>query len=217
MCLLVLLSSALVGTALAAENPHGSDASPSSANEGEKVKHTFTYRVDNVSNDGNTDELFVTLPNSVNASANALSSFSGNVTDAETGASVSISSSPSIVDGPDGDGVKDTVRIGVQPEGQRTAIDLVVRFTGDVTWPAVDSDTDLSVAGATSDSQFGDSGLTDFASVTVQDSTESTPTPSGETAASPTGTAASESGPGFGIAAVLVAFGALLVAARRRA
>jgi hypothetical protein len=163
----------------AAQNLHEGNTDPGTVNESAKVKHTISYQVDNVSNDGSSDELFVTFPNAVNVSAGALSSFSGNVTNTETGASVSISSSPSIVDGPDGDGIKETIKIGVQPEGEAAAIDLTVNFTGYVTWPAVTGDTEYGIDGAVTDSKFADAGPVEVTSVLVQDTSTNDDTDGG--------------------------------------
>lgn len=154
---------------IAAENVYDGSADPSVVDETTKQKHTFKYTVDNVSNDGSSDLLYLTFPDRINQSTNDLSSFSGNVTNANTGESVSISSSPSIVDGPDGDGVKDTVQIGIQPEGERKSIDVVVRFTGYVTWPNVSTTTDLPVKAAVTDSKYADVPPTTFTAVTVED------------------------------------------------
>lgn len=163
-----------VQVGFAAENVHDGPATPDSVNETETVEHMFGYQVENVSNDGSSDELFVTFSDEV--ADDNLSSFSGNVTNADTGKTVSISSSPSIVDGPDGDGVKETVKIGVQPEGERKTIDLIVNVTGSVTWPAVDADTDFPVKASVTDSARAHVTLVTFASVTVRDESSTTGT-----------------------------------------
>jgi hypothetical protein len=142
------------GGALAAENVHDPYADPSEVNATAKVKHTVGFTVDNVSNDGNADSFYLTFPDDI-ASAN-LSSWSGNVTDADTRESISISSSPSIVDGPDGDGIQETVKIGTQSEGERTTRDLIVNFTGYATWPDVSGTQDLPVKASVVDSGAAD-------------------------------------------------------------
>ena len=172
----LLVSSAFVTPVAAAQNLHAGSVSPGGVDEGETVKHTVTYQVTNVSNDGNTDELFLEFPNEVNASVNALSSFSGDVTNTETGASVSVSSSPTLVDGPDGDGVKETVRIAVQPSGQLESVDLTVSFRGYATWPTVDGDTTYPIDAAVIDSKYSDVGPSQVTSVTVRNTDDTTST-----------------------------------------
>jgi len=139
----VLAGLALVGPAAAAENLHdGSVTHPSTgetvyaANSSEKKSMTYGYVVENVTNTGESVKLYLTFDDKFNNSAGRLSSFSGNATCVCGGnpESVSISSSASIVDGPDGDGVKETIEIGVQPAKRDQPIELIVNFTGDVTW-----------------------------------------------------------------------------------
>jgi len=158
----------LGGHASAAENVHDGLADPSTVAPGETVQpHEFSFAVDNVSNDGSSDELFVTFPDEV--PKEKLSSYSGDVTDAETGASVSVSSSLSIVDGPDGDGVQETLKIGVQPEGEQATRDLVVNFTsGQATWPTVDETRQFPIRASVIDSGGPNVDLVEFATVTVE-------------------------------------------------
>lgn len=148
---------ALSGTVFGAENLHdGSMTHPSTGepihavNSSEKKQITYGYVVDNVTDSGDTVELFLTFPNHINNSAGKLSSFGGNVTCVCGGAyeSASVDSSATIVDGPDGDGRKETVRIATSPSKTDTPVDLVVNFTGYATFPAVDSNREVTVKGA---------------------------------------------------------------------
>lgn len=183
-----------MGTASSAESLGGGSADPATVNETAKVEHTFGYLVENVSKDGNTDRLFLVFPDGVNESDGDLSSFGGNATNAETGASVSISSSAEIVDGPDGDGIKETVTVAVQPEGEQASVDLIVNFTGAVTWPAVDADTGFPVEGAVTDSKYADIAPTTAVMMTVRDtdvSSTPTPTPTETATSTPAATATS--------------------------
>jgi len=138
---------ALMGNATAAENLHdGSLTHPSTgesiyaANSTEKKSITYGYSVDNVTNSGDEVILYLEFPNQVNNSAGKLSSFSGNVTCKCGGnpESIGLSSSASIVDGMDGDGVKETIKIGIQPNKKDKPIGIIVNFTGDATWPDVE-------------------------------------------------------------------------------
>lgn len=150
---------ALTGAAAAAENLHdGSVTDPSTgetiyaANSSEKKSMTYGYVVENVTNSGESVKLYLEFDDTFNNSAgdNRLSSFGGNVTCVCGGnpEPVSIASSPSIVDGPDNDGVKETIEIGVQPNKKDTPIELIVNFTGDVTWTNESTNVVYPVRGA---------------------------------------------------------------------
>jgi MYXO-CTERM domain-containing protein len=169
--LLVLLLAA--GTAQAADGIRDGEVRPDAVDEENKTKHNFGYVVPGVSNDGGSNTLLLILPGGV--TSDELSSFSGNVTDEDTRESISISSSPSIVDGPDGDGVHETVTIGVQPEGEQASRDLIVNFTGYVKWPDVAGTTDLAVKAAVTDSGGSDVAPTEFVTVTVRDAADDDP------------------------------------------
>jgi len=164
----------VAGVASAAENVHEGLADPATVAPGETVQpHKFSYVVEDVSNDGSSDELYVTFPDEV--PKENLSSYAGDVTDEGTGESVSVSSSMSIVDGPDGDGVQETLKIGVQPEGERATRDLVVNFTGgQATWPEVDATTDYPMKASVIDSGGPNVDLVDVATVTVEVESEET-------------------------------------------
>ena len=150
---------ALTGSAVAAENLRdGSTTHPSTgeyiyaANATEKKSITYGYVVENVTNTGESVELYLQFEDPFNNTAGPqrLSSFSGNVTCICGGVpeSIGIASSASIVDGPDGDGNKETIKIGVQPNKRDTPIDLIVNFTGDVTWTDEHTNVAYNVSGA---------------------------------------------------------------------
>jgi len=150
---------ALAGSAVAAENLHdGSTTHPSTgetiyaANSTEKKSITYGYVVENVTNSGETVELYLQFEDPFNNTKgdDRLSSFSGNVTCLCGGnpQSVGISSSAVIVDGPDGDGNQETIKIAVDPDIQDKPIDIIVNFTGDVTWTKEQTNVKYNVSGA---------------------------------------------------------------------
>jgi len=150
---------ALTGSAVAAENLHdGSTTDPSTgeyiyaANASEEKQITYGYVVENVTNTGESVELYLQFEDPFNNTAGPqrLSSFSGNVTCICGGVpeSIGIASSASIIDGPDGDGNKETIKIGVQPNKRDKPIDLIVNFTGDVTWTDEHTNVAYNVSGA---------------------------------------------------------------------
>jgi surface glycoprotein (TIGR04207 family) len=149
---------ALSGTAAAADTlDDGSLTNPSdpsevihAVNSSEKKQINHGYTVNNVTNTGESVKLFLEFPDLVNNSANKLSSFSGNVTCICGGnpESISVSSSPVIVDGPDGDGVKETIEIGIQPNKKDQPIDIIVNFTGYSTWPKETTNVEYGLEGA---------------------------------------------------------------------
>jgi subtilisin len=150
---------ALTGSAVAAENLHdGSTTHPSTgeyiyaANASEEKQITYGYVVENVTNTGESVELYLQFEDPFNNTAGPqrLSSFSGNVTCICGGVpeSIGIASSASIIDGPDGDGNKETIKIGVQPNKRDKPIDLIVNFTGDVTWTDEHTNVAYNVSGA---------------------------------------------------------------------
>lgn len=143
---------ALTGAAMAAENVHdGTLEDPStgepvqSVNGGEKTKIRYGYEVDNVSDTGESVYLFLAFPNEVNSTSGLGSpgSFQVDVTCKCGGnpESVSVSSSPTVADGPDGDGVQEMIKVGIQPSKRDKPIDIVVNMTGPATYPNVTQDT----------------------------------------------------------------------------
>ena len=150
---------ALAGSAVAAENLHdGSTTHPSTgetiyaANSTEKKSITYGYVVENVTNSGETVELYLQFEDPFNNTKgdDRLSSFGGNVTCLCGGnpQSVGIASSADIVDGPDGDGNQETIKIAVDPDIKDKPIDIIVNFTGDVTWTEEQTNVKYNVSGA---------------------------------------------------------------------
>jgi hypothetical protein len=173
----LLALTGMAGLASAAGNVHDGLADPDHAvGKGEEVDHTFSYKVDDVTNEGEEVRLFVTFPDEIDSER--LDSWGGEVTDRETQATVSISSSASIVDGPDGDGIQETVTVGVQPEGERASRDLLVNFTGSIAWPTVDEQRQMPVQASVEDPDGPDVTLVEFAIVTLEPEGSTTDTES---------------------------------------
>jgi len=171
--------------AATADNLHNGSVSPSTVDEGTTPDHTISFDVDDVSKDGSTDIFYVEFPNEATLSPNGVT-----VTNRTDGSAISISSSVEAVDGPDGDGVQDTLRFAIEPDGQGR-VDLSVDISTSVTWPEVDGDQTYRLKAQVEDSNGSNIGMTSFASVTVEDTDTSTATPTAtETAtATPTETA----------------------------
>lgn len=179
LLLLVLAGGIAVATV---ENLHGGDVSPGTVEEDTKVQHIATFEVDAVSKDGGTDEFFVQFPDGVTLQPNYVEAY--NRSDASA---VSITSSVSVVDGPDGDGVKDSLTFAVSPDGEGT-VDVRVKVDTYVTWPMVDGTVTEPLKAEVQDSD-GSTVSGQFASVTIEDGGTPTPTATTTPTASPTPTA----------------------------
>jgi PGF-CTERM protein len=168
---------ALVGAAAAAENIHdGSVTDPSTgeavyaANTSEDKELTYGYVVENVTNSGDSVKIQVAFNDQFNVSSGRLNapSFSGNVTCrcGGTPEDVGISDSPVAVDG-DGDGIKETIQIGVQPNKRDKPIDLIVNLTGPVQWSEESRNVAYQVEGYVDDPNRSDAPPTSFETVQV--------------------------------------------------
>ena len=168
---------ALVGAAAAAENIHdGSVTDPSTgetvyaANTSEEKELTYGYVVENVTNSGESVKIQVTFNDQFNVSSGRLpaSSFSGNVTCrcGDNRENVSVAQSAIAVDG-DGDGIEETIQIGVQPDERDQPIDLIVNFTGPVEWSEESTNVAYQIEGYVDDPDRSDASRTSFETVTV--------------------------------------------------
>jgi PGF-CTERM protein len=218
----------------------GGSVAPETVTESTTVTHDVGAVFENVSQDGDTDRFYVTMPDAV-AGAN-LSINGVNATDLADGSDVSITSSPELIDGPDEDAVMETVTFAVSSDATGTT-DVMVNVSVDVTWPAVEADTSYQIMAAGEDSATGSVPLTVIAEATVtsepdgtdtetpggtttpEDTDTETETPGGTMTPggteTPDGTMApdetdteSSGQPGFGIALAVVAL--LAVGALRR-
>lgn len=173
------------GTGQSANSLQNGSADPASVNETRTVTHTFSFETNNVSRDGNTDRFFVAFPDRIagNLSPNTVS-----VNNRSDGSAISISSSKEIVDGPDKDGIKETITFAISPDGGGS-VNVSVTVNTDVTWPDVDGDTAMPIEASVIDSKSPNIGLTQFATVTVKDLDDaSTPTDSPTPTDTPTPT-----------------------------
>ena len=170
-------SVALVGTATAAENiQDGSVTDPSTgeavyaANTSEQKELTYGYVVEDVSNSGDSVKIYIEFNDQFNVTSGRLdaSSFSGNVTCrcGGTPEDVSVSDSAVAVDG-DGDGIEETIRIGVQPNKRDKPIDLIVNLTGPVEWSEESRNVAYQVQGYVDDPHSSDAPPTSFETVQV--------------------------------------------------
>ncbi|NHN40783.1 hypothetical protein G9C85_03920 [Halorubellus sp. JP-L1] len=177
----------------AAENVHDGTVSPDAVEGSTTVDHTASFHVDDVSKDGGTDRFYVEFPNDANLSVNGAT-----VTNRSDGSSVAISSSAEVVDGPDEDGVMDTVAFAVSPSGSGKSVDVNATVSVTVEWPAVDADRSMALHAAVEDSSLANVERTQFASVTVEavdDTTEATTTEATATTAPTTTEATATTAP----------------------
>jgi len=186
LTVLVAASFAFAGTALAAESIAGGGAGsqgdlggdpaadPDTVVSGNTTaNHLFIFNVQEVSRDGSTDSIRMRFPDEMAEAGLSVNNVV--VENAGTGGGVSISSSPNLVDGPDGDGIADTVRTAVSPTGGGTVrLNVQVDITTEA--PTVEDS-----AGTTA-------GPTQFATLTVVPPGGSTTTTTTATA-TPTETA----------------------------
>ena len=168
---------ALVGAAAAAENIHdGSVTDPSTGetvyavNTSEQNDLTYGYVVENVTNSGDSVKIQVTFNDQFNVDSGRLSasSFSGNVSCLCGGnrEDVSVAQGPEAVDG-DGDGIEETIEIGVQPNKRDHPIDLIVNFTGPIEWSEESTNVAYQVDGYVDDPHSSDTPRKSFEEVTV--------------------------------------------------
>ena len=198
LTVLVTASIAFAGTALAAESIAGGGAGsqgdlggdpaadPDTVVSGNTTaNHLFTFNVQEVSRDGSTDIIRMRFPDEMAEAGLSVNNVV--VENAGTGGGVSISSSPNLVDGPDGDGIADTVRTAVSPTGGGTVrLNVQVDITTEA--PTVETETDYTIRATVEDSAGTTAGPTQFATLTVVPPGGSTTTTTTATA-TPTETA----------------------------
>ncbi|WP_435363850.1 hypothetical protein [Haloarchaeobius sp. DYHT-AS-18] len=161
--LLVLAVVPTGGAAATASNLHGGQIAPGTVDDDTTARHEVSYRVDDLSADGDTDVFYVRFPDGV-----ALAPENVQVVNRATGETVAVSSSPTVVDGTDGDGVRDTIRFAVSPDGQGS-VDVAVNLTTLVRWPDVQGDSDALVLGSVIDSGASNVPPSRIGSVLVRD------------------------------------------------
>ena len=157
---------ALTGSAAAAQNPQFEDASPPTVAEDQNVNNqVVNFTVDALTDDGTPDTVTFTIPDRF-----ADNNFDVNsaVTNASGGAS-----NVTIVDGPDGDGVDDTIQYDVDGNSSATATTLGVNFN--FTAPDVDSDTNLPVRFTLDDSSGDNVDITEGTVTIRNDATADVP------------------------------------------
>jgi len=137
---------------------------PNTVNESTTVSHDVGAVFENVSQDGNTDRFYITMPDAVAGSNISINDV--NATDLADGGDLSITYSPELVDGPDEDAVMETVTFAVSPDATGTT-DVMVNVSVDVTWPAVKANTSYDIRAAGNDSTTGSVTLTTVDEVTV--------------------------------------------------
>jgi hypothetical protein len=150
---------------------------PATVEESTTVTHDVGAVFENVSQDGNADRFYFTFPDAV--ADGDLSVDSATVTDIADGSDISISSNISWVDGPDQDGIVDTLTFAISPDATGTT-EVAANVSVDVTWPESGSASTYAIRAGADDSSTGSIWLTPIADVTVTKS-NSPPTLSADT------------------------------------
>jgi PGF-CTERM protein len=191
---------------------------------GQSATHTLSFEADGVSADGAADTIYVELPNTY---ADNMSFSTVSFVNRSSGETVPVSSSTNIVDGPDGDGVRETLRTKISHDADYPTDDVNATYEFGLSHPSVAETTQYDVSIEIVDSETGNTSTTVEDAITVLAGGMEMTTDGGgmddmetddETTAMTDGSSdsGSGSGPGFGaVAAVLavVGSGALL---RRR-
>ncbi len=131
---------------------------PASVTEGSNIdNHIIRFTVTDVQTDGDSDTVNVTVANEIAQEGLSVNGVSAEFANNDN--QVSISSSAELVDGPDGDGVDDTIQFGIQPDDGVRDIEFQVDVTTNA--PSVTSTTNYGISAS-----FVDSGGDDIASTT---------------------------------------------------
>ena len=164
------------GTALAVSGLSITSLTNAEVESGQTVSHTLEYQADGVSADGATDTLYVQFPD---AYAGNLSFSTVSFVNRSSGATVSVSSSTSVVDGPDGDGVRETLRTGISNDAGYQTDDISATYEFSLTHPSVEETTsyDVTVIAQDSSTPSAETTATDAITVVASDSSTATATP----------------------------------------
>jgi PGF-CTERM protein len=114
----------------------------SEVESGQSVDHTLSIEADELSADGTDDTIYVQLPDAYAGNA----SFSSvTVVNRSSGQDIPVSSSTSLVDGPDGDGNVETLRTGVSRSADYDTDDINATYQFTLSHPSVTETTSYDV------------------------------------------------------------------------
>jgi len=198
---------------------------------GQSATHTLSFEADGISADGTADTVYIEFPDTY---ADNMSFSSVSFVNRSSDATVPVSSSTNIVDGPDGDGVRETFRTRVSHDADYATDDITATYDFGLSHPSVMETTQYDISIEIVDSETGNASTTVQDAITVQPAGVETTTDgddgsgddrmNSETDADGTDSetaddssdSGSGSGPGFGaIAAVLAFIGSVAFLARR--
>lgn len=223
----LLVSLLLVGAAglgAAATNLHDAEITPGEVEERSTVDHHVAFSVDAVSGDGSTDRVWIQFPDGVDLSPNGAT-----VADRADGSGVAVTSSIEVVDGPDEDGVEETLTFAISPDTGGT-VDVRVNVSTAVSWPDRDN-VEEPIQVAVEDSSRADIEMTSIGRMKLSsvdtptgspgDGTSTTTVEDGTVTVTPvddTGGGSTGITPGFGAGLVVVGLlvGAALALWRRQ-
>jgi|GEM_PF-3216236 len=179
----------LSGSTLAVSGLSVTSLTNAEVESGQTTTHTLEYQADDISADGTTDALFVQFPDTY---AGNISVSGAEFVNRTSGATVSVSSSTSIVDGPDGDGVQETLRTGISNDADYDTDDIRATYEFSLTHPTVEEDTSYDVTVIAQDSSTSEARTTATDAITVvAGSTSSTATATSTSTATATSTSTS--------------------------
>ncbi|SDZ87771.1 PGF-CTERM protein [Haloplanus vescus] len=179
----------LSGSTLAVSGLSVTSLTNAEVESGQTTTHTLEYQADGISADGTTDVLFVRFPDTY---AGNISVSGAEFVNRTSGATVSVSSSTSIVDGPDGDGVQETLRTGISNDADYDTDDIRATYEFSLTHPTVEEDTSYDVTVIAQDSSTSEARTTATDAITVvAGSTSSTATATSTSTATATSTSTS--------------------------
>ena len=154
------------GSAAAADSPSVQVFTNNSVGEDTTVTHDVRFTVRNVSDDGDTDSLLVSLP-----PEGEITGTSGFTVENGEGDPVDVTSSPSLR-GERG-GTNNAVAFGVSPDTDAASQTVVVEFTATVDWGTVDGEATGDVLLSVTDSGNADVSDAAIQRVTVSDTDRS--------------------------------------------
>ena len=163
---IVLLAAALVtASAAAVSGLSVAQLTNSEVESGQSASHTLSVEANEISADGAMDTVYIQLPDEY---AGNISFSSAAVVNRSSGATVPISSSTNIVDGPDGDGLRETIETGISKDADYQTDNINATYQFGLSHPPVMETTSYDVTLMLVDSETGNATTTVEDAITVQ-------------------------------------------------
>jgi PGF-CTERM protein len=165
----LLIGVGVAGPAVAVGGLEITELTDSEVSAGSTVDHTLAVEADEISADGSPDVVYVTLPNTYAGNVSFSTVAFQNRTSGET---VPISSSTSVVDGLDDDGVQETLRTEISHDASYETDELNATYQFSLTHPSVTEETSYPVTFSVADSSTGNGETTAMDAITVTPATD---------------------------------------------